>query len=1106
VTMTAMLAYTPYIAFGVGSLVFALALRWAIAVARVHERPILLVASVLACLPLLYVGLVWIRVVPEAYLRFGSPWATVLGPLAMFFAAVRLTGRRLRVTRIRRWLADSLIALCIVVCGLAATSPELGRPLDRLTVVVVVDRSRSIDLVPGAETRIKRELAFAETGMRDDDLVGTVVFATQAATEDPPRSKSSLPSPQQVDIGRDGTDIASGLKRALADVPADSAARLVLISDGVFTRGDVMSAAAAAVASEIPIDVLPLDQREIPDVRVVSFRVAPRATEGETLGMRLVVSSPADAELEIRLKRDGVLVQRLQAKVAAGEDVLPFPEPAGEAGLHRYDVEVTAKDPRLDETADDNTASAFVRVRGPARALVLDGNADATGFITHALSEAGFRVDAGALSSVPADLGAMAAYDLIVFGDIPAHHLATSQIDGLASYVRDLGGGLILTGGEGSFGPGGYARTAIEEISPVSFDLKQEKRRASLAEVIAIDISGSMAATVSGGHTKLELANEAAYRSSDLLGGGDQLGVVHVDTAPNWAVPLQLVADKKAIETAIRSVGPGGGGIYCDVALREAYGALRKASVNLKHVLLFADGADAEHINPGVQSMVEQAVRDGITTSCVSLGRGPDSAALEDLSKRGNGRFYIAEDATRLPAVFAQETVLASRSAIAEEPFAVAVSASHGILKGIDTDEAPELGGYVITIAKPLSTTVLTGPESDPVLSVRIAGMGHSAAFTSDLKDRWGAKWTTWEGAARLLVQTARHVSRREDDRRVRLQADTSGGQLHLRATVVDDDGRLTSFRRLRVTVTGPDGFKRDVPLEAAGAGTYSAAVPLTRHGAYIAVARDEIAGQPVATTGAVLTAGEELRPTGTDYAILTRVAELTGGKRRDSLAGIFDDRAGRRFAYRDITMPLLLVAAFALLLAVAARRLSLPEELFAFARRAGSWRPWHRGDDLGTAKPGAAAQETLDQLLAARQRERQPGDEERKTAPTATAAGPAPPAAGPSSPVQPSPGQPSPGQPSPGQPSPAPQGSAMERLAAQRAAPRAPPRAPPQAPAPEPWQTSEPVRQPAPSEARTARAKRGAAPEPQAPAEGGRALTAAEILLERRRRKKKDS
>jgi hypothetical protein len=168
----------------------------------------------------------------------------------------------------------------------------------------------------------------------------------------------------------------------------------------------------------------------------------------------------------------------------------------------------------------------------------------------------------------------------------------------------------------------------------------------------------------------------------------------------------------------------------------------------------------------------------------------------------------------------------------------------------------------------------------------------------------------------------------------VRLEADASGGELHVRATVVGDDGRAQAFRRLLVHVGGPDGFSRETALEAVGAGAYAASIPLSRPGAYLAVARDEVSGEPVATTGAVLGAGEELRPTGTDLALLSRIAELTGGKRRDTLAGLFDDRSLRRFAYEDASAALLRIAAFAFLLAVAARRLSPPAALLTWPQR----------------------------------------------------------------------------------------------------------------------------------------------------------------------------
>jgi hypothetical protein len=216
----------------------------------------------------------------------------------------------------------------------------------------------------------------------------------------------------------------------------------------------------------------------------------------------------------------------------------------------------------------------------------------------------------------------------------------------------------------------------------------------------------------------------------------------------------------------------------------------------------------------------------------------------------------------------------------------------------------------------------------------------------------------------------------------VRLDADASGGELHVRADVVGDDGRAQSFRRLLVHVAGPDGFSREVPLEAVGAGAYAATVPLSRPGTYVAVARDEMGGGAVGTTGAVLGAGEELRPTGSDVAMLARIAELTGGKKRDGLAGIFHDRATKRFAYEDATSTLVVLAACALLLAVAARRLSVPDALLAlparlrarFARRAST-----------SAAPSDAAT-VLSSLLAARERTRAARD-----APPPAAVPPAP-------------------------------------------------------------------------------------------------------------------
>lgn len=913
----------PWLALAVAALAPVLFTSWAVRAHRMHRRPAALAAALAAqALPLL-LALGWTRLVDPRWLRLAHPWLSIPVAVVTTWMAVRLGRVAPRSSSVRKGAIDLLTLGAALAAGLAATGLELGRPLDAMTLLVAIDRSRSIDRVPNADARLRAELAAAETGMREHDRIGTVAFAAGAAVEDPPRPRGELPSPQRALLVRDGTDVAAGIRRALAEIPPGSAARVVVVSDGVATRGDAMQAAASAVGGDVPVDVVPLDQRPLREVRVTAVRGPGRADAGEPIELRVVTGSPVATEVELRVLRDGQLVRASRVAIGAGEDVLRLREVAPGPGLHRFDVEITDTESGLDKATEDDVGSTFVRVRGGSAALVVDGDGQ-TGRVARALEGAAFRVTEGTSAAIPDDVGGLAAYDLLVLGDVRAADLAPAQLEAIASWVRDLGGGLLLVGGDRSMGPGGFSHSPVEEVSPVSFDLSQRRRKASLSEVIAIDISGSMSARV-GATTKLALANEAAARSAALLAPDDRLGVAHVDTAAAWTVPLAPVTAPAAIGERIRKAGAGGGGIYVDVALREGYAALDREKTQLRHMLLFADGDDAEQLG-GCRALVTGAASRGVTTSIVALGRGHDVAELEVLSRLGHGRFYLVEDAARLPAVFAEETVVASRAAIQEVEFVPSPGEPSPVTRGVDLAAAPALRGYVATIAKPRATVLLGAPDGDPLLATWSVGLGRAAAFTSDLKDRWGARWASFPDAAQLVAQLGRDLARRDDDPHVRLAAEASQGELRLRADVIDDDGRAQSFRRLVAVVAGPDGNRREVPLDPVAAGAYAATVPLGRTGAYVATVRDELRDEAVGTTGAVLSAGEELRDGGTDRALLARIAATTGGKVRDSLAGIFRERPPRRFAYAPVGPTLALLAALAMLLGVAARRVDPPE------------------------------------------------------------------------------------------------------------------------------------------------------------------------------------
>ena len=202
-----------------------------------------------------------------------------------------------------------------------------------------------------------------------------------------------------------------------------------------------------------------------------------------------------------------------------------------------------------------------------------------------------------------------------------------------------------------------------------------------------------------GSNTKLELANEAAVRCAGAARRRRSPGRDarrHRRALDRAARPG---ARQAQIANDIRAVGLGGGGIYVDITLEAGYAALAKEHVQLKHLLLFADGYDAEE-RSNAFALVSAGKARGITTSVVALGKGSDVPELEHMSKLGDGRFYLIEDASRLPAVFAQETILAARSSINELSFRPQLAAAGPATRGIDFASAPPLKGYVVTIPK----------------------------------------------------------------------------------------------------------------------------------------------------------------------------------------------------------------------------------------------------------------------------------------------------------------------------------------------------------------------------------------------------------------------
>ena len=144
----------------------------------------------------------------------------------------------------------------------------------------------------------------------------------------------------------------------------------------------------------------------------------------------------------------------------------------------------------------------------------------------------------------------------------------------LEYYVRDTGGGVVTIGGDRSYAAGGYYGTPVEQLLPVTMNVKTEIKIPSLAVVFVLDRSGSMGSKARG-EDKLTIAKRAALLSIELLKPLDRVGVLAFDSGRDWAVPLTEVGARRPIAERLRDLRVGGGtDLY--LALEEAHRAIRQ--------------------------------------------------------------------------------------------------------------------------------------------------------------------------------------------------------------------------------------------------------------------------------------------------------------------------------------------------------------------------------------------------------------------------------------------------------------------------------------------------------------------------------------------------
>jgi uncharacterized membrane protein len=721
--------------------------------------------------------------------------------------------------------------------------------------------------------------------------------------------------------GRDGTidqsktSLAEAIDHAIRSFAPEHLKKLILLSDGNANAGRLESAIEHLRQEGVQVYTKPMASRTTRDAWIESVIVPGTITPEEVFPVEVHLYSQFQTSAEVELKTNGKPSARRLVALSEGMNRVAFETSFADDKVTTAVVEATA-DVRGDSLAANNKFRQSAAVLGKPRILYVEGHAASARYLREALTLEGFVVDVMEPSAVPAKAKELDVYETVVVSDVDRKSFSETQMRALATYVRDYGGGFILAGGENTYGKEGYSESTIEEMLPVTFDT--EKQRQPLAMVVVLDRSGSMAGQ------KMDLAKEATKAPLDNLIEQDYFGVIVFDYNFKWEVEVQPVTPAARLDmrdTISRIVATGNTNIF--PALREAYEKLRDVPGETKHIILLSDGQTPAD---DFRGLAEQMTKDKITVSTVAVTAASDRALMENIATWGGGRAYYVDNPASVVQIFADETDLAAGKSIRDESFQPVVKKVVEAFKGIDFKTAPELHGYVSTKTKATAETLLATRLDHPLLARWQYGLGKTAIFTSDAKDRWAADWLDWPGYSKFWAQFVRETLRRSENDEFDFQVVRDGDDALISITAVDKEGRFRNGLAPQVSIEGPSEatLVKNIPQVAPGA--YELRVPLSADGVYTLRASAQGAGAAARTLEYSYPKEYHFYPP--DTARLRSLSAETGGVYEPDAAQIFDT-AGTAVEHHTQLWPVLSVAALLLyLLDVFLRRLRLFESL----------------------------------------------------------------------------------------------------------------------------------------------------------------------------------
>lgn len=744
----------------------------------------------------------------------------------------------LGTTKWRKSVIFFLRSAALVCAILALASLHRTHKEQRLAVVFLMDTSES---VPRAEREAAVKQINAAVGkLRPTDQFGIIGFASETSVLTGIRQKADhrlesmstelLEALAEQTMKREGTDILTALKHAVALLPNGYHRRIVLLSDGVHNAGGTRLADYLPLlsASDVEISTVPLDPLK-DAVRVVQLQAPTEVRKGQRFEMNAVIETDGSIpKLDATLYHKGARIDEFERTLQRGVQSISITvPPVLEEGNHRYELQLDVDD----EILENNQGYAVVKVQGnQPHILYVEADQTQATHLETVLEENGFDVGVRTPAEMPIDLIELKRSDALILSNVSAEVLSSEQLQNIENYVQNLGRGLVVIGGEHAYGPGGYTDTVLERILPVEMTPREQKD--TVAILFVLDTSGSMANYVDGQRRKIDLAIAGIGAGIDNLKADDVAGVISFSAGKDAHVVSDLTSDRDTLLQTVGKLKPTGGTTLMREAIEDAGEMLKANDAKRKHIVLLSDGK-SDDTKSDFLELAAQIVEARISITAIAIG-DVNEALLMELTETSNGHFVLVQNLQALPTVLT-EAVRETQRYIVQEPFQPVITApSEPIVEGIGTP--PRLHGYIATTKKDIAQVFIRSHEDEPILAGWNIGLGKAVAWTSDAKPAWAEEWIPWQNFGKFWGQVVNWV----------LPAADAGADFDLTVSLrhgaaeVSIDTQTSSQAAYEVRVAGPNGNSEPIEMQQITLRRYNGAFQVPNSGSYIVTAQRE--------------------------------------------------------------------------------------------------------------------------------------------------------------------------------------------------------------------------------------------------------------------------